>query len=190
MQKKNIPCVIFAGGRSSRMQTDKSLLPFGGEKTLTQYQLKRLSSLFETVYISTRDTQKFDFEANFIKDIDAKDFSPLVALVSVFERIDADAFFALSVDTPFVGEKEIDALCEDALKYDASVAVSGENMHPLCCIYHRRLLPSLYVALKEDNHRLQSVLKKAHIQKLKVDENALLNLNYPSDYEEALARVS
>lgn len=41
----DIPCVIFAGGKSSRMGEDKALLPFGNFKTLTQYQLTRLQKV-------------------------------------------------------------------------------------------------------------------------------------------------
>ena len=65
----DIPCVIFAGGKSSRMKKDKSLLPFGGFDTLTQFQLFCLQKLFKTVYISCKDKSKFNFEASFIEDL-------------------------------------------------------------------------------------------------------------------------
>ncbi|MDP1784432.1 MAG: NTP transferase domain-containing protein, partial [Sulfuricurvum sp.] len=39
----DLPCILFAGGKSSRMGSDKSLLPFGGYPTLAQYQYERLS---------------------------------------------------------------------------------------------------------------------------------------------------
>jgi molybdopterin-guanine dinucleotide biosynthesis protein A len=44
-------CVIFAGGKSSRMGEDKSLLPFGTFSSLAEYQYNRLSNIFDIVYI-------------------------------------------------------------------------------------------------------------------------------------------
>jgi len=58
----DIPCVIFAGGKSSRMGEDKSLLPFSSFKTLTEFQLSRLSKIFKNVYISTKEKNKFEFK--------------------------------------------------------------------------------------------------------------------------------
>ena len=55
---KNIPCVILAGGKSSRMGEDKSLLPFPPYKTLTHYQYQRLNKIFKNVYISSKDSSK------------------------------------------------------------------------------------------------------------------------------------
>ena len=46
-------CVILAGGKSSRMGQDKTLLPFGGFKTLTHYEVAKFSKVFEEVYVSS-----------------------------------------------------------------------------------------------------------------------------------------
>ena len=64
----DIPCVIFAGGKSSRMGEDKALLPFAEFNTLTEFQLTRLKKIFKTVYISCKDKTLFEFDANFIED--------------------------------------------------------------------------------------------------------------------------
>jgi len=60
----DLPCILFAGGKSSRMGEDKSLLPFGGYSSLAQFQYVRLSKLFTHVSISTKTADKFDFTAN------------------------------------------------------------------------------------------------------------------------------
>ena len=78
-----IPCVIFAGGKSSRMGRDKSLLPFGGFETLTQYQYERLKKIFANVYISCKNRSKFDFDANFIEDdADFNTYAPTSGFIS------------------------------------------------------------------------------------------------------------
>ncbi len=60
----DIPCVVFAGGKSSRMGEDKSLLPFGGFSTFEQFQYNRLCNLFTQVYVSTKSAEKFNFKVD------------------------------------------------------------------------------------------------------------------------------
>ena len=82
-----LPCVIIAGGKSSRMGRDKALLPFGGFETLTEYQIHRLTPLFQSLHVSTRTKDKFGFEASFIEDITTYEAqSPLIALLSIFQK--------------------------------------------------------------------------------------------------------
>ena len=118
--KYNIPLIIFAGGKSSRMGQDKALLPFGKYKTLSEFQHKRLSKLFKKVYISAK-TNKFDFEANIIED-KYKESSPLVGIISVFETLNVDKVFILSVDAPFVNKETIDKLMHSNNRFDAVIA--------------------------------------------------------------------
>ena len=64
-------CVILAGGKSSRMGQDKTLLPFGGFETLTHYQASKFSKVFDEVFISSKnqiDRILYDYE-NEIKNI-------------------------------------------------------------------------------------------------------------------------
>ena len=145
------PCVIFAGGRSSRMGEDKSLLPFGDFDTLTEFQLAKASKIFKHVYISCKDSSKFGFEADFIYD--SKNYSiyaPTIGFVSIFEAIESESFFALSVDTPFITEDIILKLFDEDTKNkgaNATVARTKEGMQPMCAIYHRTLLECWLLAL-------------------------------------------
>ena len=104
-----IPCVIFAGGKSSRMGEDKSLLPFGTYPTLLQYQHARLSQLFSSVYISCKNSEKFSFNANFLEE-DYEVYAPTAGFVHTLHTLQEKKFFAISVDTPFIDETTITTL--------------------------------------------------------------------------------
>lgn len=67
-------CVILAGGKSSRMGRDKTLLPFGGFATLTHYGAHKFGRIFERVFVSSK-FDKFDPPLPLIKDADAKEIS-------------------------------------------------------------------------------------------------------------------
>lgn len=67
-------CVILAGGKSSRMGRDKTLLPFGGFATLTHYGAHKFGRIFERVFVSSK-FEKFDPTLPLIKDVGAEDIS-------------------------------------------------------------------------------------------------------------------
>ncbi len=185
----DIPCVIFAGGKSSRMGEDKSLLPFSSFKTLTEFQLSRLSKIFKTVYISTKDKSKFDFDAVFIEDTKADNiFAPTAGFVATFEHIKDNKFFAISVDSPFISEEVINKILDaDSDELDAVIAKTDFSIHPMCGIYHRSLQTSFEDMLKNDNHKLGFLLKNSKTKYVHFkDEKPFLNLNHPHEYREAL----
>lgn len=185
----DIPCVIFAGGKSSRMGEDKSLLPFGTFNTLTEFQLSRLSKIFKTVYISCKEKSKFNFEANFIEDIKTSStYAPTAGFIAIFERLTCDSFFAISVDSPFIGENEIEKIfLADTQHADATIAKTASGIQPMCGIYHRSTNEKFSYMLKEDNHKLGFLLKSSNTLYVEFeDEKPFLNLNHPHEYKEAL----
>jgi molybdopterin-guanine dinucleotide biosynthesis protein A len=188
----DIPCVIFAGGKSSRMGEDKALLPFSSFETLTEFQLSRLSKIFKTVYISCKEKSKFDFEAKFIEDIPTEDiFAPTTGFIATFEELKEECFFALSVDAPFVSRNEIEKLIDaDSIEVDATVSKTLRGIQPMCAIYHRSLQKEFVRMLQEDNHKLGFLLKNSKMNTVYFeDEKPFLNLNNPDEYQEALVLI-
>ena len=183
--KKRV-AVIFAGGKSSRMGRDKSLLPFGECLSLAEYQYRRLSLLFDKVYISAKEN-KFDFEVEVIEDCYSTS-SPLVALVSVFETLDIEEIFVLSVDAPFVNVEVIEKLYYEADNQSSYIVAESPNgLEPLCGIYRRSLFLEAKKALLEENHRLVSLLNRVEGERVKIGEHyPFMNLNHREEYEEAL----
>ncbi|MEA1982812.1 MAG: molybdenum cofactor guanylyltransferase MobA [Campylobacterota bacterium] len=188
----DIPCVIFAGGKSSRMGEDKSLLPFGGFETLTEFQYSRLSKIFSHVYISCKDKNKFDFNANFIEDSNStQTYAPTVGFIATFETLKSESFFAISVDSPFIGEKTIQELIDnDIPNNDATVAKTESGIQPLCAIYHNSLEHKFQTMQKYGNHKLGLLLKESQTTYVDFEDDSLfLNLNHPHEYQKALQLI-
>ena len=187
-----IPCVIFAGGKSSRMGKDKALLPFGGFDTLTEFQLKRLQKIFKKVYISCKSKEKFNLDAHYIEDVASDDvYAPTTGFIAIFDALKEDAFFALSVDAPFVDEDIISKLIiEDSKELDACIAQTNSGIQPMCGIYHHSLQNSFVKMLQEDNHKLGFLLKNSNTKFIHFEEDKnFLNLNNPTQYQEALQLI-
>lgn len=185
---ESLPAIIFAGGKSSRMEKDKALLPFGSYTTLAEFQHARLSILFQKVYISAK-TNKFHFACNVLTDT-REESSPLVGIISIFEKLNVEEIFILSVDAPFVQEDTIKKiLAHIQSSYDAIVAKSPGGIQPLCGYYRRSILPLALKQLEKNNHRLHDLLNLASTLLVPFDEDeTFTNLNYPKEYQEALKR--
>lgn len=178
--------IIFAGGKSSRMGEDKSLLPFGNYPTLTEFQQAKLNTMFDRVYISAKEN-KFDFDCMVIEDI-YKENSPLVGIISIFETLKVEEVFILSVDAPFVNRDTIEKILEhNESRLDVIVAQSPSGVQPLCGLYRKSILPLAYAQLEKNNHRLGDLLRLANTLFVKFDKDTpFTNLNHPEEYQKAL----
>jgi len=183
--KHTMTAIIFAGGKSSRMGKDKALLPFAGYNTLSEFQYNKLTSLCDKVYISSKEN-KFDFDATVITDR-YEENSPLVGIISIFEALEVDEVFILSVDAPFVNKEVIEKLLNHEEEFDAIIAKSTSGAQPLCGVYRRSILPLAQKHLSEGNHRLNDLLGEAHTQFVMFeDDTPFINLNHPHEYEQAM----
>ena len=182
----NTPCIIFCGGKSKRMGSDKSLLPFGDFPTLTEFQLHKLQKIFKKVYISTKDKNKFNFSADFI--VDRYDiFAPTAGFLSIYESLGVESYFVLGVDLPFVNEYIVKKIIdEDEPNLDATIAKTSKGIESLCGIYHKSLYNEFKLMLKEDKHKLNAMLRQKNVKYVNFDEKYFVNLNYIDDYKKAL----
>ncbi len=185
-------CIIFAGGKSSRMGENKALLPFGGYDTLLAYQYARMSQLFTQVSISVKSRDLIDFPCHIIEDgVDNATFAPTAGFVALFDALQHDRVFVLSVDAPFVSHNEIVALLEhDRSEYGATVARTPSGIHPMCGIYHRNLHETFKSMLQEGNHRLGKMLYASRTCFVDFEsDEAFTNINHPHEYEAALRQM-
>jgi len=181
----DIPAVIFAGGKSSRMGQDKALLPFGESKSMSHYQYQKLHPLFKSVYLSAK-SNKFNFASMVIED-NYSESSPLVGLISTFETLEDDAIFVLSVDAPMVDKVSIDKLMQVYYAHpekDAIIAKSPKGVQPLCGIYSRDVLGIARQHYTRHNHKMLSLLHVVNTLEVDFEDEApFVNLNTPQEYQ-------
>ncbi len=190
----DIACIIFAGGKSSRMGEDKALLPFGKYNSLSRYQWEKFKPYFKNIFISTKEKDKFDFDANFIEDIEFLDeehkkiFSPAIALYSIFKKLDFDKIFVISVDTPFFEIEHFKKLYnQDNNSLDIIISRNKIGIHPLCAIYKKSCQDELYKMIEQDVHKLRILTKNLNTDYVDFEEEKVFtNINNKNDYEKAI----
>ncbi len=179
---EDIACVILAGGKSSRMGKDKALLPFGGYSSLAKYQYEKFSKIFKSVYISAKEN-KFDFECNLILDR-YQEYSPMHALSSIFETIDFENIFLISVDMPFFSKEMVYKLKEMHTN-EITCFNLNDNIEPFGAIYNNSLKNRIERFLKEGNYKLKNLILNSEYTTLTTSKNTdFININYQKEYLE------
>ncbi|GAA7996324.1 molybdenum cofactor guanylyltransferase MobA [Helicobacter pylori] len=185
----NIPCVLLAGGKSSRfitnnIQINKALMPFESYFSLLEYQYTRLLKLFKKVIISTK--KSYELNAPYLLERESDLFSPLFGIYNAFLTLQTPYIFFIPIDTPLVSFESIKALC-GIKNFSVVYAKSPTKEHYLISLWHQNNLNALSHALKTQNYRLSDLVKNTssiamHFNK----EEEFLNLNTLKDYELAV----
>ncbi|GAA8903070.1 molybdenum cofactor guanylyltransferase MobA [Helicobacter pylori] len=185
----DIPCVLLAGGKSSRfitnnIQTNKALMPFESHSSLLEYQYTRLLKLFKKVIISAK--KSYELNAPYLLERESDLFSPLFGIYNAFLTLQTPYIFFIPIDTPLVSFESIKALC-GIKNFSVVYAKSPTKEHYLISLWHQNNLNALSHALKTQNYRLSDLVKNTssiamHFNK----EEEFLNLNTLKDYELAV----
>ncbi|WQW22825.1 molybdenum cofactor guanylyltransferase MobA [Helicobacter pylori] len=185
----NIPCVLLAGGKSSRfitnnIQTNKALMLFESYFSLLEHQYTRLLKLFKKVIISAK--KSYELNAPYLLEGESDLFSPLFGIYNAFLTLQTPYIFFIPIDTPLVSFESIKALC-GIKNFSVVYAKSPTKEYYLISLWHQNSLNALSYALKTQNYRLSDLVKNTssiamHFNK----EEEFLNLNTLKDYELAV----
>ncbi|WP_024948356.1 molybdenum cofactor guanylyltransferase MobA [Helicobacter pylori] len=185
----DIPCVLLAGGKSSRfitnnIQINKALMPFESYFSLLEHQYTRLLKLFKKVIISAK--KSYELNAPYLLERESDLFSPLFGIYNAFLTLQTPYIFFIPIDTPLVSFESIKALC-GIKNFSVVYAKSPTKEHYLISLWHQNILNALSYALKTQNYRLSDLVKNTSSIAMHFDkEEEFLNLNTLKDYELAV----
>ncbi|GAA7365034.1 molybdenum cofactor guanylyltransferase MobA [Helicobacter pylori] len=185
----NIPCVLLAGGKSSRftinnIQINKALMPLKSYPSLLEYQYSRLLKLFKQVIISAK--KSYELNAPYLLERESGLFSPLFGIHNAFLTLQTPYIFFIAIDAPLVSFESIKTLC-GIQNFSVVYAKSPTKEHYLISLWHQSTLNALSYALKTQNYRLSDLVKNTSSIAINFDqEEEFLNLNTLKDYELAV----
>ena len=136
----NITCLILTGGKSRRMGTDKALIEINGETVLRRIY-KIASGLFPRIILCGNGAGKYNITgAETAEDI-RPEGGPLSGIHAGLSKSGTEINFVLSCDLPLITEEAISAIAGRYNNQSILAAASGGDIHYLCGIYNRRILP-------------------------------------------------
>jgi molybdopterin-guanine dinucleotide biosynthesis protein A len=173
--------VLLAGGKSSRMGTNKALLTFRG-KSFLQTIIDAVQPLEIPVYLSGNGAWLHAFGLPVVRDL-AFDQGPVVALASCFSAVQAEQMLVLSCDVPQLSSQHIKRLLsEHTLDTDVTLYRSGGKDLPLVAVYSKSAFPYFEHAMNTGDRKLLSVIAKLKVKRIN-DNGNLKNINTPKDLE-------
>ena len=195
MTTPKITGIVLAGGRSSRMGEDKSLMRLNG-KTLIEYSIDALRPICEKVIISSNNPN-YDFTGCEVWPDELPDQAPIIGIYSCLKRSKTELNIILSCDIPLMSASMIGFLLAKSADYDITVPVHDNGqIEPLCGVYKKSSQEILKEFIESGNFRLNDCIRSASYQFIPVDAqipcntpNLFLNINTPSDFGYLLSEV-
>lgn len=155
--------VILCGGDSSRMGSDKALLPFGN-CCLIEYLVHKFEPYFPKIYLSVKQKGIYSHLNLNVREISDIYFNagPLAGVFSTLSMIDEDKAFYISIDTPFVNPKLATRLLEKISSYDICAIdhVKEGTKEVLSAVYSKSCITKMGKCLLLRQYSLENVHKK------------------------------
>ena len=188
--------LILAGGKSTRMGTDKGLLEYHGISQ-RDYLYEQLSSIFlpnydnKGVYISVREGQEIENKHTITDKFIG--LGPFGAICSAFQENPNSAWFVIATDVPFVDKSLIRLLLEKRNPMKIATAIKGKSNkfpEPLITIWEPKAYPILLNYLSQGYSCPRKVLINSDVEIIEVDNHFIQNINTPSEYEKAIKELN
>jgi molybdopterin-guanine dinucleotide biosynthesis protein A len=166
---------ILAGGKSSRMGSDKAFLEFGG-RTLLQRALQVAGAISQRVLIvGTRS--KFEHLGPVVEDI-YPDRGPLGGIHAALSSSATELNLVLAVDMPFLEGRFLNWLLEQARSSGAlvTVPVAGGRNQPLCAVYRKAFAAIAKAALEAGRNKIDPLFAPAYTRFIDAAELAAMDI--------------
>lgn len=188
---------VLAGGKSSRMGTDKALLEIGGQ-TLLERAVSTLSpNCGNRVKAVINEAQRDSFETrfsnlNFVTDLYGER-GALGGIHAALENCESEWTLILACDLPLVTPEALLVLTKIAVTENFAAAIvprqSDGRLQPLCAAYRRKAcLPKIENIMRErESASMRDFLDLIRVKfvpqiELSPDERLFLNVNRPEDF--------
>jgi molybdopterin-guanine dinucleotide biosynthesis protein A len=190
---------ILAGGRSSRLGTNKALVTLGGRPIIRRVLSALTTALPEVMIIAADPVAYADLGVPVLPDRVAG-AGPLGGLYTALIESRLPHVFCIACDMPFAHPAVIAALAARAAEADVVVPESADGLEPLHAVYAQGCLPALAALLASGERRVAALFELERVRVCRVPAAALLaldpsgrafdNVNTPEELGRARAHLA
>ncbi|MGP7816706.1 molybdenum cofactor guanylyltransferase [Niallia sp. 01092] len=180
--------IILAGGQSKRYGEPKAFAKREG-KFFYQYSIEALVSVAARIYLVAHPNIKNRFKCNkgveVIEDLKPfQGYGPLAGIYSVMDEIEAEWYFVLPIDSPFITKQTIEKLLNSIQEgVEAVVPLVNGKAQPLIAVYHRKVKEQIHQALRKNALSVNGLLEHISVKFVEdFNEEIFVNINNRSDY--------
>ncbi len=185
---------LMAGGKSSRMGTNKALLDFQGQK-LIERLAGQFTAWFDQVVVITNTPAEYAFLNLPMVADRIPGLGPLGGIEAGLQASRHPVTFFAACDMPFLRRELIGYLLGQAETADVVVPVIQGEYEPLHSVYTRACLPTIRAQLDAGRYKVADCFRHLRVRPVDATEMApfgrvekiFFNCNTPSDLQRALA---
>lgn len=191
----NVTGFVLAGGKSTRMGTDKAAIALNG-RTLLERAIATMREVTSEVFI-LGSKRLYGSLGAVVEDI-FPDCGPLGGIHAALTHSKTLFNLIMAVDTPFISAGLLRYMTERAAESGAMVTTLEINGYtqPLCAVYSREFLAVAEAALRSGSYKIAPLFARDRTVTIGAEELArfaftpemLDNLNTPQDLERARQR--
>lgn len=181
--------VILAGGESSRMGSNKALLPYRGGRFIEAIH-SQLASIFSEVLLVTNRPEQYNFlPCRKVMDLYAG-MGVLAGIHSGLYHSSNQAIFAVACDMPYLVDGLVRHLAGRADAGGVLIPESPGGLEPLHAVYGKGCLAAIEATLLSGQRRIVSFFDRTNVSRMNLEQVAFfdpafvsfLNINTPGEY--------
>ncbi len=186
---EKVTAVILAGGKSTRMKSNKALLPFSGELFIERIH-RQLSAMFPEVMLVTNTPELYRFLPCRMVPDDFPGMGSLAGIHAALKHSKTEYIFVVACDMPYLNSQLIRRMILKTDGSDVVIPRTDNGFEPLHAVYGKSCLPSMEEALRNGKVKIVACIDwdKATVvtkEEIAVDDpefHSFRNINTPEEY--------
>ena len=184
--------IVLAGGRSSRMGRDKSVLPWHNSD-LVQTVIGKVGQVCEDIVLVSNQPRNVPHRVRVVGDI-MPGMGPLGGIHAGLTHAKHPLAFVTACDMPYIAPEAISFLFQQAgEEWDVVIPTDGDQFEPMFAVYRKTCIPAIEALLTENRRRIVGFFPLVRVKKIDVsclrqfDQELTMftNINTAEEYERA-----
>ena len=187
---RNISVGILAGGKSSRMGCNKAELWYH-DKTFLEHLAEEAAAFDEILVSVEAQAAREDGRYMFVAD-EIAEFGPVEGIYQLLLHAGNPYVLVIATDMQNLNAAFLKAFTEQLLPEDRCMVLrNGTFLEPLCCVYHKDMLPLFRQLREEGIRRPRAVFSRVPVHYVDLEQlgysaNVVDNINTKEEYSRFL----
>lgn len=181
---------ILAGGKSSRMGCNKAKLLYD-QKTFLAH-LTEEAAAFDEVLVSVEDLSAWEDSPYLCVADEIAEFGPVEGIYQLLLHAKNPYVLVIATDMQNLNAAFLKVFAEQLRPEDRCMVLrNGEFLEPLCCVYHKDMLPLFRQLREEGIRRPRAVFSRVPVHYVDLEQlgysaNVVDNINTKEEYSRFL----
>lgn len=183
---KNVTGIILAGGKSSRMGSDKGMLDLSGKKFI-EHIITAIKPKVDQVIIIANNDNYNAYGYPVYKDL-ITERGPIGGIYTGLTYSTTEKNIVVSCDIPFITSSLVQHIIEHSAGADIAVPIYKGNIEPLCSVYNKSITEEIGKLINKGELKMLKVIQHLMTREVVINEtlkfytdDLLLNINTPEE---------